>query len=47
MSAGVTAPIAACMAAGMVPPLGLALATLLFKNKFTKEEKQRGILVGC
>ncbi|HDU7197914.1 PTS fructose transporter subunit IIC [Listeria monocytogenes] len=42
MSAGVTAPIAACMAAGMVPPLGLALATLLFKNKFTKEEKTAG-----
>ncbi|MFB3166688.1 fructose-specific PTS transporter subunit EIIC [Neobacillus sp. 179-C4.2 HS] len=42
MSAGVSAPIAACMAAGMVPPLGLALATILFKNKFTKEEKTSG-----
>ena len=28
MSAGVNAPIAACMAAGMTPPLGIALATL-------------------
>lgn len=42
MSAGVNAPIAACMAAGMTPPLGLALATILFKNKFTKEERTSG-----
>lgn len=42
MSAGVNAPIAACMVAGMTPPLGLALATLLFKNKFTDEEKTSG-----
>ncbi|MBD3948738.1 PTS transporter subunit EIIC [Tuanshanicoccus lijuaniae] len=42
MSAGVNAPIAACMAAGMTPPLGLALATILFKNKFTDEEITSG-----
>ncbi|WP_239769871.1 fructose-specific PTS transporter subunit EIIC [Mammaliicoccus sp. P-M57] len=42
MSAGVTAPIAACMVAGMTPPLGLALATLIFKNKFTLEERTSG-----
>lgn len=42
MSAGVNAPIAACMAAGMTPPLGLALATLLFKNKFSQEERTSG-----
>lgn len=42
MSAGVNAPIAACMAAGMTPPLGLALATILFKSKFTKEERTSG-----
>ena len=42
MSAGVNAPIAACMAAGMTPPLGIALATLLFKHKFTKEERTSG-----
>lgn len=42
MSAGVNAPIAACMVAGMTPPLGLALATLLFKNKFTIEERTSG-----
>ena len=39
MSAGVNAPIAACMAAGMTPPLGIALASLLFKRKFTQEER--------
>lgn len=42
MSAGVNGPIAACMAAGMTPPLGLALATVLFNNKFTEEEKVQG-----
>ena len=50
MTAGVSAPIAACMAAGMTPPLGLALATLLFKNKFTDEEKisgQSGWILGA
>lgn len=35
-------PHAAIMAAGMTPPLGLALATTLFKNKFTSEERQAG-----
>ncbi len=39
MSAGVNAPIAACMAAGMTPPLGIALASILFKQKFTQEER--------
>jgi fructose PTS system EIIBC or EIIC component len=33
-------PMAAVMAAGMTPPLGLALATLLFKNRFTPEEQE-------
>ena len=42
MSAGVNAPIAACMVAGMTPPLGLALATILFNNKFTEEERTNG-----
>jgi len=36
------APIAAIMAGGMVPPLGLALATTFFKNKFTKQERETG-----
>lgn len=42
MSAGVNAPIAACMVAGMTPPLGLALATILFKKRFTAEERAAG-----
>jgi PTS system fructose-specific IIC component len=33
-------PMAAVMAAGMTPPLGLALATLLFKDRFTAEERE-------
>ncbi len=35
-------PMAAVMAAGMTPPLGLALATVLFKNRFTKDEHEAG-----
>lgn len=35
-------PMAAVMAAGMTPPLGLALATLMAKRKFTDEERQAG-----
>ncbi len=34
--------MAAVMAAGMVPPLGLALATLIAKNKFTHDEVEAG-----
>ena len=33
-------PMAAVMAAGMTPPLGLALAALLFKNRFTADEQE-------
>jgi PTS system fructose-specific IIC component len=35
-------PMAAVMAAGMTPPLGLALASLLFKNRFTADEREAG-----
>lgn len=35
-------PMAAVMAAGMTPPLGLALATVLFKDRFTGEEREAG-----
>jgi PTS system fructose-specific IIC component len=35
-------PMAAVMAAGMTPPLGLALAVLLFKNRFDTEEREAG-----
>lgn len=34
--------MASVMIGGMVPPCALALASLLFKNKFTKEERQAG-----
>ncbi len=33
-------PMAAVMAAGMTPPLGLAIAALLFKNRFTPDEQE-------
>lgn len=36
------APSAALMVGGMVPPLGIALATLLFKNKFSIAEQEAG-----
>ncbi|MGM9928349.1 MAG: fructose-specific PTS transporter subunit EIIC [Bacillus sp. (in: firmicutes)] len=36
------APQAATMIGGMVPPLGLALATTFFKNKFTQAERESG-----
>ncbi|WP_116132718.1 PTS fructose-like transporter subunit IIB [Tropicimonas sp. IMCC34043] len=36
------APMAAVMAAGMTPPLGLALATMIAKNRFTEEERDAG-----
>lgn len=42
LSSGVYEPMAAIMAAGMVPPLAIAIATTLFKNKFTKEDKDAG-----
>lgn len=42
IDAGNYAPHAAIMAGGMTPPLGLALATTLFKNKFTKQEREAG-----
>lgn len=35
-------PSAALMVGGMVPPLGIALATLVFKNKFTIQEREAG-----
>ena len=34
--------MAAVMIGGMVPPCAIALATMLFKNKFTKEEREAG-----
>lgn len=34
--------MASVMIGGMVPPCAIALATLLFKNKFTKDEREAG-----
>ncbi|WP_280770020.1 PTS fructose transporter subunit IIABC [Salipaludibacillus daqingensis] len=42
IDAGNFGPHAAVMAGGMVPPLGIALATSFFKNKFTKQELDAG-----
>jgi PTS system fructose-specific IIC component len=38
----VYAPMAAVMAAGMTPPLALALATVMFKNRFSVDEREAG-----
>jgi PTS system fructose-specific IIC component len=35
--------MAAVMAGGMVPPLAIALASVIFKNKFTEKERQSGL----
>ncbi|TWT10428.1 fructose-specific PTS transporter subunit EIIC [Streptococcus sp. sy004] len=35
--------MAAVMAGGMVPPLAVFVATLLFKDKFTEEERESGL----
>ena len=42
ITAGNYYPHAAVIAGGMVPPLGIALATTFFKNKFTKDERDAG-----
>ncbi|GEP03313.1 fructose-specific PTS transporter subunit EIIC [Methylobacterium oxalidis] len=42
ISSGVYAPMAAVMIGGMTPPLGIALATRLFPNRFTKPEREAG-----
>ena len=42
VSAGILQPMAAVMAAGMTPPLGLALATVLRKRLFTEQEHEAG-----
>jgi PTS system fructose-specific IIC component len=40
LSSQIYTPMAAVMAAGMTPPLGLALAAMLFKNRFTADEQE-------
>ncbi|HYH20262.1 MAG TPA: fructose-specific PTS transporter subunit EIIC, partial [Azospirillum sp.] len=39
-------PMAAVMAAGMTPPLGLALATMVARNRFTVQEQEAGKAAG-
>lgn len=39
-------PMAAVMAAGMTPPLAIFCATLIFKNRFTVEEREAGKAAG-
>ena len=43
LTSGGSTVMAAVMAAGMVPPLAVFVATILFKNKFTEEERDSGI----
>ena len=43
LSGGGSTVMAAVMAAGMVPPLAVFVATVLFKDKFTKEERDSGL----
>nr|WP_298135784.1 fructose-specific PTS transporter subunit EIIC [uncultured Pseudomonas sp.] len=40
------APMAAVMAAGMVPPIGMAIATLLARHKFAQSEREAGKAAG-
>ena len=42
IAAGNYGIMAAVMIGGMVPPIAIAIATLLFKNKFTAEERKAG-----
>ena len=42
VGAGSYGPMAAIMAAGMVPPIGMGLASLLARNKFSKPEREAG-----
>ena len=43
IATGGSSAMAAVMAGGMVPPLALAIATTIFKEKYSKEERQAGI----
>jgi PTS system fructose-specific IIC component len=42
IDSGVTQPMAAVMAAGMTPPLGLALATTVFPGRWLPQEQEAG-----
>lgn len=43
VASGGSIVMAAVMAAGMVPPLAVFVATVLFKDKFTQEERDSGL----
>jgi PTS system fructose-specific IIC component len=47
LSAQVYTPMAAVMAAGMTPPLGIALATKLFPKRFSEMERESGTATGA
>ena len=42
IASNVLTPMAAAMAAGMVPPIGMAIATWLARNKFSVSERDAG-----
>lgn len=42
LASNVHQPMAAAMVAGMTPPLGIAVATLLFRHKFNAAERNEG-----
>ncbi|SDB73285.1 PTS fructose transporter subunit IIC [Belnapia rosea] len=46
LASQVYSPMAAAMVAGMVPPLGLALAAFLFRDRFTPEEREAAPAAG-
>lgn len=43
VATGGSVVMAAVMAGGMVPPLAIAIATILFKNEFSKKDQEAGI----
>jgi PTS system fructose-specific IIC component len=46
LASQVYSPMAAAMVAGMTPPLGLALASFLFRNRFSVEEREAAPAAG-
>nr|WP_295740730.1 fructose-specific PTS transporter subunit EIIC [uncultured Acidocella sp.] len=47
LSAQIYTPMAAVMAAGMTPPLGIALATYLFPSRFSLDERESALSTGA
>ncbi|TGG91307.1 PTS fructose transporter subunit IIBC [Natronospirillum operosum] len=46
LAEGISGPMAAAMAAGMTPPLGIALATFVARQKFNAAEREAGKAAG-